>query len=196
MNCLIALGDSLVPGLSCRKSVRARMSGPSLVAVENLSDDELVGGGQLSTIDGLSDAEPVPAAATAAPSPGLQIVAAELDAPSTSKRKRGCQLPVKDLDLGLRQQLFRLASSNCPCTRGARFRFQPRTSCYQPFLRQLDDLVRLRMQLARLDKQDADTEVSASRCLLPDFFQPTSTFLEFLTSGNLSSNQSFPATLL
>lgn len=162
-----------------RNLVRVRMNGASLDSVEGLSDDEHVGGAPLVAVDYLSDAELVPASAE--PSQGLQIVAAELSSPeckrvvagelslpsTSSDRKRAWDRPLKDLDPGIRQRLFRLASSKCPCVKGVRFRFQPRSSCYQPFLNQLDELVRLRMKLVRLDKQDVDNEVSASRYSLP-----------------------------
>ena len=164
------------------------MNDASLASVEGLSDDEHVGGAPLLAVDSLSDAELVPASAEPSLGLGLQVVAAELSSSSTTSkrnrvvaaelsspsapdaRKRASKRPFKDLDPGLRQQLFRLASSKCPCARGARFHFQPRASCYKPFLDRLDELVRLRMKLARLDKQDADNEVSALRYLLPHLF--------------------------
>ena len=127
-----------------------------LAPIQSLSDDEppqLV-----QNVDRLSDSEEPPA--------GCQLVPAELDEPidriaqaKPNKKRKPCPAPLDDTSL--RQRLFRVASSMCPCSRSGKFRFRV-TSCHRPFLNCLDDLVQLVSGLKKLDKQDADNRVAFS----------------------------------
>ena len=123
-----------------------------LPPIQNLSDDEPHESVPLQNVDRLSDSEELPA--------GGQLVPAELDEPidrkghaKPSKKRKLCPAPLDAT--GLRQRLFRVASSMCPCARTGKFRFRV-ASCHRPFLNCLDDLVQLVSGLQKLDKQDAD----------------------------------------
>ena len=138
----------------------------ALVPVHSLSDDERHEGrhsgcpsslAALAPIDSLSDHETqtadVPQVAPVQP-----IQPPHPDPCRNKGKAQPSSVPQASV---LRQKLFQVVSSVCPCTKHGRFRHHV-GSCCQQFRAELDDLVQLRFRLLRLEKHDADNEVPIS----------------------------------
>ena len=144
----------------------------ALVAVDQLSDDEPCEGpcsgfeGSLAAIDSLSDQE---VASADGRSNACQVVPAQPPSKAAANLKRKTQPSSVVAASVLRQKLYQTICSKCPCTSHAKFRYDV-NSCYRQFMSELDNLVQLRLRLAKLDKQDADDEVRIS------VFQPGNTW--------------------